>query len=167
MFWLILELRQQYPIAITVIALISLIFAAVVYALWHVGSPADSDDKTTSTDPGNTTKTVQEGHGRNIHSQIPSVCIIDSVVVDATLRHPRKEEEVRNPVPIKEGNGFDSFIRDYVIPTFCLQRRDKQFAVLFLSKYDKCNIHKTQFGESSYIVRYINVLLLVYLLPST
>ena len=104
--------------------------------------------------PGNT---VQEDHDQNIHSQTPTVCVTDSNIMvigrnDATFRcPPTEQEEMRGLVPIETGNDFRSFIHDYVIPTFCFQRlnsKGQQFAVLFLSKYDKHNIHKTQFGES-------------------
>lgn len=43
---------------------------------------------------------------------------------------------------------FNTFIQEYVIPTFCHQReKEKQFAVLFLSKHKMCNIQQTQFGR--------------------
>lgn len=174
----ILELWQQYSTTIlwiiVVAAIIIIVIVLAVYVSRH-GSPSDSGINPpptaalTDTDnqasmspdprPGNIgIKTVQEGHGQDTHSQTPTACITDSNMVigrnDATFWCPPKEqEEVGGLVPIKTGNGFHSFIHDYVIPTFCFQRlKGQQFAVLFLSRYNERNIHKTQFGESSYML---------------
>ena len=164
---LVLELWWQYTAGIAVAAAVTITVISLVYVSRHRSDP---DPTATSTDteeqvsilreswncppapevrPGNI-KRVQEGHDQNVHSTL-TVCVIDSGVViggnDAPFQQQSTEQEVREPIKTK--NSFDSFIRDYVIPTFCLQRRDKQFAVLFLSKYDEYNIHKTQFGEST------------------
>ena len=166
----ILELWQQHPIAITVLAAIIIVMVSLaIYASCHhrchgsVSPPTatltDADSQASMSPdarPGNIgIKTVQEGHGQDTHSQTPTVCII--MVIgrnDATFWcPPTKQEEVGGLMPIKTGNGFSSFIHDYVIPTFCFQRlKGQQFAVLFLSKYDEHNIHNTQFGESSYML---------------
>ena len=167
----ILELWQHYPVvgnAVAVAAAVTIIIIIIIIAIM-VGKtaashgsdpdPADTENQVSilreklNCSPevwsGNISKSVQEGHDQNVHSTL-TVCIIDSVPGgnEVTFRHqPTEQEEVREP--IKTENSFNSFIRDYVIPTFCLQRRDKQFAVLFLSGYNECNIHKTQFGEST------------------
>jgi hypothetical protein len=151
-----MELWQPIEIAVAVMSIIVivLVLSLTVILRYYASRTADTDNcPPYKTRPGDAIKTVQEGHDQNIHSQTHTECINDSMMAgrnDATFRYsPTGQEEVRGLVPIRAGNGFDSFIRDYVIPTFCRQRRDKQFAVLFLSKHDECNIHKTQFGESS------------------
>ena len=125
---LIMESWQQYAVAIAVAV------SVIVLSLM-----ARSADK----------RTAQEDHD---HSTL-TVCIHDNEVIGrngGAVRHPpTKQAEAREPIIVENRveNGFNSFIRDYVIPTFCLQRlRNQQFAVLFLSKYDECNIHKTEFG---------------------
>ena len=162
----ILELWQQYPVYVVIaVAIVIIILSLIVVVVVQNASSRHGSDPdptaTLNTDhadnqasmnwnyppearPGNI-RTVPEDHDQNTHITL-TPCILESRN-GAAFRYPlTKQKEAREP--IKAENDFSSFIRDYVIPTFCLQRRDKQFAVLFLSKYDEYNIHKTQFGGS-------------------
>ena len=163
--------------------ILSIIVVAVIIIILIVLADKDPPPRTTLTAdtdnrasmsidarPGNT---VQQDHDQNIHSQIPTVCVTDSIMVigrndDTFWCPPTKKEEVGGLVPIKAGNDFNSFIHDYVIPTFCFQRvRGQQFAVMFLSNYDKHNIHKTQFGECSYNILLLQLLTNIHLYRSS
>ena len=153
---LILESWQQYPtpvnvtvfILLSLLLLVSLISVAPIFVKFVTKSKAAPPLATPRECPlpGNSETEQEDG----THSK---TCINGEIGGKKDAHHqsiiehgePIKAVRTKNNVHVV--TGFDAFTRSHVIPTFCRQRRDRQFAVLFLSKYDKCNIHKTQFGE--------------------
>ena len=153
---LILESWQQYPTPVTVFILLSLLLlvslisvAAILYFVKFVTKSKAAPPLATPREcplPGNSETEQEDG----THSK---TCIDGEIggkkdaLHQSIIEHREPIKAVRTKNNVHVVTGFDAFTRSHVIPTFCHQRRDRQFAVLFLSKYDKCNIHKTQFGE--------------------